>query len=412
LEPLDGGATIEAMLEPQPPKLQVPRWIQLVALPLALVLAWVVATKAAHVVFVFLVAALLALLLDPLVGAFRRVRIPRGLAVAIVYLSFAAALAVTVGSLATVVVDQTRTAANRVDTYFTNPPGQRRAAADRDVDRFQTWLDEHHLRQVRVQKRGHSIVRQIREKDVGRYTSRVVDFVEGAAISVGKALFALVLLIVISVYMLLDLPRLRARIDRRFPPRPGSGALIPRIEAALAGYVRGQALLSLIIGGSAGLGLWIFGATGVLPGADKWALLFGAWVAVTEVVPYIGPWMGAIPPVLYALVDHPISALWVVLLFLGIHQLEGHVVAPNVMGSALRLHPLLVIFGLLAGGEIYGLAGALVALPLLAAGRAIWEFASERVELEGWGAGGEVVVPVEVELEHEPAEVTPLSRNL
>jgi predicted PurR-regulated permease PerM len=400
------------MLEPQPPKLQVPRWIQLVALPLALVLAWVVATKAAHVVFVFLVAALLALLLDPLVGAFRRVRIPRGLAVAIVYLSFAAALAVTVGSLATVVVDQTRTAANRVDTYFTNPPGQRRAAADRDVDRFQTWLDEHHLRQVRVQKRGHSIVRQIREKDVGRYTSRVVDFVEGAAISVGKALFALVLLIVISVYMLLDLPRLRARIDRRFPPRPGSGALIPRIEAALAGYVRGQALLSLIIGGSAGLGLWIFGATGVLPGADKWALLFGAWVAVTEVVPYIGPWMGAIPPVLYALVDHPISALWVVLLFLGIHQLEGHVVAPNVMGSALRLHPLLVIFGLLAGGEIYGLAGALVALPLLAAGRAIWEFASERVELEGWGAGGEVVVPVEVELEHEPAEVTPLSRNL
>ena len=55
------------------------------------------------------------------------------------------------------------------------------------------------------------------------------------------------------------------------------------------------------------------------------------------------------------------------------------------MGSALRLHPLLVIFGLLAGGEIYGLPGALVALPLLAAGRAMWEFFAERVELEPWG---------------------------
>ena len=54
------------------------------------------------------------------------------------------------------------------------------------------------------------------------------------------------------------------------------------------------------------------------------------------------------------------------LLFLGIHQIEGHIVVPNVMGSALRLHPLLVIFGLLAGGEIYGLPGILVALPLLA----------------------------------------------
>ena len=72
------------------------------------------------------------------------------------------------------------------------------------------------------------------------------------------------------------------------------------------------------------------------------------------------------------------------LLFLGIHQLEGHVVVPNVMGNALRLHPLLVIFGLLAGGEIYGLPGALVALPLLAAGRAIWEFFGERVSLESW----------------------------
>jgi predicted PurR-regulated permease PerM len=386
-----------------PPKLQIPRWIQLVGLPLALLLAWVVATKAAHVVFVFVVAALLALLLNPIVRAVARVRIPRGIAVAIVYLSFAGALAVTVGALATVVVDQTTTAANRVDAYFTAPAGRARTPADRDVDRFQRWLDAHHLRQVDVQQRGHKLVDQIREKDVGRYTSQVVDFVEGAAISVGKALFALVLLVVISIYMLLDLPRLQARLDRRFPPRPGSGPLIPRIESALAGYVRGQALLSLIIGGSAGLGLWILGATGVVPGGDKWALLFGAWVATTEVVPYIGPWLGAVPPTLYALVVHPVAAVWVVLLFLGVHQLEGHVVAPNVMGSALRLHPLLVIFGLLAGGEIYGLAGAVLALPLLAAGRAIWEFTSERVSFERWEQGGEVVVPVEVE--QEPAEV-------
>jgi predicted PurR-regulated permease PerM len=392
-----------------PPKLQIPRWIQLVGLPLALLLLWIVATRAVHVVFVFVVAALLALLLDPLVSAFRRVRIPRGLAVAIVYLSFAAALAVTIGSLATVVVDQTKTAANRVDVYFTKPVGQGQVAADRDVDRLQGWLDGHHLRQVHVEQRGHRLVQQIRKKDVGRYTNQVVTFVEGAAISVGKALFALVLLIVVSIYMLLDLPRLQARIDRRFPPRPGSGALIPRIEAALAGYVRGQALLSLIIGTTAGIGLWIFGVTGVVPGMDKWALLFGAWVAVTEVVPYIGPWAGAVPPVLYALVVHPFSAIWVVLLFLGVHQLEGHVVAPNVMGSALRLHPLLVIFGLLTGGELYGLTGALLALPLLAAGRAIWEFASERVTLERWQGGGDVVVPVELEEEPPQAEIKPLA---
>jgi predicted PurR-regulated permease PerM len=178
------------------------------------------------------------------------------------------------------------------------------------------------------------------------------------------------------------------------------------MEYAVAGYVKGQALLSLIIGTSAGLGLWLLGVAGWLPGGDRYALLFGAWVAVTELVPYIGPWLGSIPPFLYALVVHPISALWVAILFLFIHQIEGHVVVPNVMGSVLRLHPLLVIFGLLAGGEIYGLPGVLVALPLLAAGRAAWEFFGERIELEPWNESG--VVPVEVEVEPPGPRAVPV----
>ena len=99
---------------------------------------------------------------------------------------------------------------------------------------------------------------------------------------------------------------------------------------------------------------------------------------------------------IYALVVDPVSAIWVTLLFLGIHQIEGHIVVPKVMGSALRLHPLLVIFGLLAGAELYGLPGIFVALPLLAVLRAIWEFFGERIELEAWKEGA---VPVEVEVE-------------
>src|SRR5207253_5824570 len=113
---------------------------------------------------------------------------------------------------------------------------------------------------------------------------------------------------------------------------------------------------------------------------------FGTWTGIAELIPYLGPWLAATPAVVYALVQHPISALWVALLFLGIQQLEGHIVVPKVMGHSLRLHPLLVIFGLLAGGEIYGFPGILVALPLLAAARAVWEFFAERVELADWPA--------------------------
>jgi predicted PurR-regulated permease PerM len=382
-------------------KIEIPRWIQLVGLPILLLLLWVVAGAVRHVVFLFLVAFLVALLLSPLVRLVQRVRLPRGFAVALVYLVFAVVLVAAIGALGTVLVSETKTAAKRVDSYFTDVNGQtRQVAADRDVDRLQLWLNEHSLGSVHVQKRGHELVRDIRKHDIGKYTNKVVDFLEGAAISIGKLLFSLIVLIVVSVYMLLDLPRFGRTIDKRFPPPPGSEPLLVRMEHSLVSYVKGQALVSLIIGTSAGVGIWLLGAIGALPGGEKYALVFGAWVAITELIPYLGPWLGAIPPFIYAFVVHPLSAVWVFLLFLGIHQIEGHIVVPNVMGSALRLHPLLVIFGLLAGGEIYGLPGALVALPLLAAGRAAWEFFAERVELEPWEKGG--IPPVEVELEEAP----------
>ena len=366
-------------------RIQVPRWMQLVGLPLLLVLAWIVASAAAHVVFLFVVAALVALLLDPLVRGLQRVRLPRGLSVALVYLSFAVALGLVILAVTTAVVGQTKTAATRFNEYFTNAHGTAgQTSADRDVDRLQHWLNTHHLKSFKVQARGHRLVKQIRQRDVGKYTHKIVTFVEGAAISIGKTLFSVVLLLVVSIYVLLDLHRFGRTVNRRFPPRPGEQPLLMSIERALASYVRGQAALSAIIGTSAGVGLWALAALGLLPHGQQYALLFGAWVAVTEIIPYLGPWLGAVPPVVYALVVHPISALWVVLLFLAIFQIEGHIVVPNVMGNALRLHPLLVIFGLAAGFELYGLPGALIALPLLAVGRAIWEFFADRITLEPW----------------------------
>ena len=381
----------------RPPRIEIPRWIQLVGLPLLLLLVWVLARAAGHAVFLFLVASLVALLLDPIVRALGVFRIRRGIAVGLVYISFAGALIVIVVALATVVVSQTRTAANRFNDYFTAQHGQtHQTSADRDVDRLQHWLNTHHLRSIKIEKSGHRLVKRIRDRDVGKYTHRLVNFVEGAAISIGRALFDAVLVLVVSVYMLLGMGRFAAFVDRRFPPH-GGRPLVGRIEHALAAYVRGQIALSLIIGTSAGLGLYAFGLAGLLPNGQTYALVFGGWVALTEVLPYLGPWLGGVPPTVYALVVHPLSALWVVLLFLAIHQIEGHVVVPNVMGGALRLHPLLVIFGLLAGIEIDGIPGALVALPLLAAGRATWEFFAERLVLEPWESG---TVPVEV----EPAE--------
>jgi predicted PurR-regulated permease PerM len=387
------------------PKVQIPRWIQLVGLPLVLLLVWVVAREVGHVVFLFLVAAIIALLLNPFVRALGRTRIPRGLAVAVVYLGFAAAVGVALVALATVVVDRTRSASNRVDIYFTNQVGQPPLThAERDLNRVQHWFDTNGLKRIQIESQGRKFLHNIGTKDVTKYTSKAISWAEAAGLVAFQLLFGGILVIVVSIYMLLDMPRLGRVLERRFPPRDGGSPLLERMETSLFSYVKGQVLLSLIIGASAGLGLWVLGVTGLVPGLDTYVLVFAAWVAFTELIPYLGPWLGSVPPVIYALFVHPLSAIWVALLFLGIHQIEGHVVVPKVMGTALRLNPLLVIFGLLAGLELYGFLGVLVVLPLLAILRAMWEYFSAAVELEPWQGGGPV--PVEVEVE-QPAVAAP-----
>ena len=272
------------------PTIQIPRWIQLVGVPILALIALLIVGKVFHAVFLFLVAGLIALLLDPLVRALEKLWIPRGLSIAIVYLSFAAALAVVVFAIGVVVVDQTESAANRIDAYLTTESGQPlQTGFEQDVDRLQHWLDTHHLERIDIEEQGQDFADNIQGQDVEKYTSDVIDFVRGAAISIFQLLFSIVLIVVVSIYMLLDMSRLKRAVDRRLPPSPGKPGLVVQMEKAVAGYVRGQLLLSLIIGTSAGIGLWVLGTIGLVEGGDTYAVLFGAWVAVTELIPYLGP---------------------------------------------------------------------------------------------------------------------------
>jgi len=363
-----------------------------------LLLGFLVAEALGHVIFLFLTAAVIAFTLNPLVRDLTRLRLPRGVAVAVVSVIFATAFIALLVALGTVVVSETRSAADRIDAYLTEEnPASGKTGAEIDVDRLQQWLDTHGLEGVKLEQQLNDLTDSIGAGDVSKYAQDAISFAQGAAKSVILFVFSVILVVVISIYMLLDMPRLEASIDRRFPPHGGL-PLTQRIERALWGYVKGQAILSIVIGTSAGVGMWILGTTGLVEGAERYALLFGLWTAFVEVIPYIGPWLSAVPPAIYALVVDPVGVLWVAALFVFIYQIEGHVVVPNVMASALRLHPLLVIFGLLAGGALYGIPGVLVALPTMAAGRAVWEFFGERIDLESWEEPTTRPVAVEVDV--------------
>ena len=344
----------------RPPRIEIPRWVQLVGLPLLLVLAWVVATAAAHVVFLFLVAGA-----DRAAARPARPRAPAGppaprpLGRARVPELRGGARAGHPGGR-----DRGRRSdedgGQQVQRLLHESSRRRRTDLGRPRRRPAAALAEHAPPEVasKIQKRGHKLVRQIRQRDVGKYTNRIVTFVEGAAISIGKTLFSVVLLVVVSIYMLLDMQRLGRTVDRRFPPRPGEQPL-PAEHRARTRVVRARAGGALADHRRERRHRPV-GARCTRPAPAR--------PAVRAALRRVGRGDRGDPvprPVarrdarrsIYALVVHPISALWVALLFLGIHQIEGHVVVPKVMGNALRLHPLLVIFGLAAGAELYGLAG-------------------------------------------------------
>ena len=108
-------ATIRRMTPPSGPTIRVPRWVQLIGLPVGLLFVWMLAGLLGHVLFLFLASAVIAFLLNPLVRDLQRMRLPRGLAVALVFLLFAAAVAFVALALGSVIVDQSRSATERID---------------------------------------------------------------------------------------------------------------------------------------------------------------------------------------------------------------------------------------------------------------------------------------------------------
>ena len=97
------------------------------------------------------------------------------------------------------------------------------------------------------------------------------------------------------------------------------------------------------------------------------ALLLGIFSGLISFVPYVGPMVSVIPPVLLALTGNPIDALWVILAYLGIQAIEGNLVQPIVMSRAVHLHPVTLVFALLTMGTLFGFVGVFLAIPLVAA---------------------------------------------
>jgi predicted PurR-regulated permease PerM len=176
--------------------------------------------------------------------------------------------------------------------------------------------------------------------------------------SVFNTVLDLILVVVLSVYMLVDGQRVALWLRTSAPVkvRPNVNFFLGTLQRVVGGYIRGQLILSSLVGVLVGVGMGVFR----LP----YALLLGVLAFVLEFIPIIGVFISGAACVLVALTQGWLLALIVLGYFVFVHVIEGDVVGPRVVGKAVGVHPAVSIVALIAGADLFGIWGALFASPI------------------------------------------------
>ena len=286
-------------------------FIQLVSRPLALLLA----------------AIVIAVTLAPAVAWLER-RLPRALAIGLVYLLLLLILGLVGWLVVPLVLDQARTLATNVPAL---------------IERARGWLDRFdRLDQVGL---------------IGTLVALPLAIVSSAT--------ELLLVLAMSAYWLLAMPALRRFALSLFPTRHHERAdtTLGAMGSTMGGYVRSVLIDSAIIGALVYAGLGVIGV--------EYPLVLALIAGLSEVVPIVGPILGAIPAVGIALLDSPTQALIVLAFFVVVQQVESNLLTPYIMRRQTDIPPILTLFALIAGSAVGGILYALIAIPLAGALRVL-----------------------------------------
>ncbi len=161
-----------------------------------------------------------------------------------------------------------------------------------------------------------------------------------------------------SVYILIDFNKLTAKVNRVIPSRMKKDFkfLSKEVNRVIVGYLRGLIIETFIVGFLAYIAFLIFGVNG--------ALVFGAIIGITNIIPYIGPYVGAVPVSIFALTESFQLFIIVIILVIVIQQIDGIIIKPKVFGKTTDVHPALSIIAIILFGNIYGIIGVIFAIPI------------------------------------------------
>ncbi|HEV2093739.1 MAG TPA: AI-2E family transporter [Rubrobacter sp.] len=352
-------------------KLVVSTYLQYIVLAVGVLFLVSFVRQISGVLLTFLAAGVLAYALNPIVRHLEGWRVPRVVAVVGVFLVL---ILVTAAAVLTVVVPaiaQVRAIAGNPQAIAQQADALTEQAQDLPfVGQYVTELDQDQV--LQLLRSNAPSAGQVLDVATG---------VIGGVFGVFGTILNLLLMVLVSVYLLLERERITRAVLNTIPEtvRDQSLELFHAVEQTLIRYLRGQVLLCAIMG--------VIGWAIMFFTVGNYALLIGAWVAVTEIIPVLGAFLGAVPAVLIALLVEEggfTMALIVAGLFLVAQQIEGNFLVPKIQGGSAGVHPLWVLFGTLAGTALYGVVGAIFAVPIVAIVAATIRYLRGTLVFERW----------------------------
>jgi predicted PurR-regulated permease PerM len=348
--------------------------LQYILIALGALLLFVFVRQLSGVLLTFLFAAVLAYVLNPVVRRLEGWRVPRTIAVTGVFAALIAAIliaAILAALLVLIVpaVGQVQSLVQKPEALTNGVAGLLNQAQELPYVGEQIGaVDQATLTRL-VQSNAPS---------PGQVLSVTLGFI-GGVFGVFGALLNLLLMLLVSIYLLLDRQRISAAALGTVPVtiRDQTVELFHAVESTLIKYLRGQLLLCAIMSAIGwAIAYFTFGS---------YSLLIGLWVGTTEIVPVIGAFLGTVSAVAIALFSGGFTqALIVAALFLLAQQLEGNILVPKIQGGSVGVHPLWVLFATLAATVLYGIIGAVLAVPIVAIIAATLRYLRGTLLFERW----------------------------
>lgn len=293
-----------------------------------------------NIVGVFFVSLLLTAALRPLIDWLEKKKMPRGLGIAFVYIILFALISISLILMIPPIARESKLLLENLPAYWQKLIGG--FAVIKEFSITHGWLNNI-----------NEVINSL-QNNLTLFTANLFSAVS----SIFGGVVSFIFILVITFYMTLEKNAEERIVNLLVPDKYKKSILklLKKLEDKIGLWARGQIVLMLIIGFLAFIGLYLLGI--------NYALTLGLFAGITELIPYLGPVLGAIPAVFIAFIQSPYKALAVIIFYFIIQEIENNILVPKVMERAVGLNPIISIFAILIGAKLAGILGVLLSIPV------------------------------------------------